>query len=122
MSGSAISLFVFAIYLILGGLGFALMPNVSLGLFGMPATQEPWIRIVGTLMVAIGYYYLQVARKDIKPFYMLTVQARIGVFLAFMLFVLLKWAPLTLAMFGAIDLLGAIWTYLTLRSRKAGTT
>lgn len=117
MSGSAISLFVFAIYMILGGLGFAFIPNVSLELFGLPATQEPWVRIVGALMVALGYYYLQVARKDIKPFYVLTVQARVGVFLIFMLFILLGWAPLTLAMFAAIDLLGAIWTYLTLRAR-----
>ena len=40
MSKAARSLFVFGIYLIVIGLGFLVMPNVPLGLFGFPPTSE----------------------------------------------------------------------------------
>ncbi len=117
MSSAGISLLVFGIYLVLAGLGFTIMPNTPLGLFGMPATQEPWIRIMGVLMVAIGYYYIQTGRKDIRPFFPWTIQARIAVFLIFILFYLLQWAPATILIFGTVDLLGAIWTWAANRSQ-----
>jgi hypothetical protein len=116
MSGAALSVFVFGIYLILSGLGFTFLPNTVLGLFGLPATQEPWIRIVGWLMVLIGYYYLMSGRRELRQFFPWTVIARTSVFVIFVLFYVLNWAPWTLLIFGIVDLLGAIWTYLAQRS------
>lgn len=117
MSSAGISLFVFGIYMVFAGLGFTFMPNTPLGLFGMPSTQEPWIKIMGVLMVAIGYYYIQTGRKDIRLFFTWTVQARLAVFLIFILFYLLQWAPATILIFGTVDLLGAVWTWVTNRSQ-----
>jgi hypothetical protein len=116
MRSVATSLLVFGIYLILGGLGFAFAPDLALGMFGLPASTEPWIRVVGALMLVLGFYYIRAARADLRAFYLWTVQARVGVFVVFVLFILLQWAPLTLALFAVIDLLGALWTFLTLRA------
>jgi hypothetical protein len=118
MSSVAISLVVFGIYLVVNGFACAFMPNALLGMFGQPPTIEPWIRNAGVLMLVIGYYYIQVARADLRPFYMWTVYARLVTFAIFILFIVLQWAPATLGMFAALDLAGAIWTYLTFKSRK----
>lgn len=121
MSSVAISLLVFGIYLLVNGLGCAFVPNLYLGMFGQPPTIEPWIRNAGVLMLVIGYFYIQVARADLKPFYMWSVYARLATFAIFIFFIVMRWAPMTLGMFAAIDMLGAIWTYLALRSRKSAT-
>lgn len=116
MNSVAISLLVFGIYFIVNGLGFAFAPNLFLGLLGQPEATEPYIRIAGALLLAIGYYYIQVARTDLRTFYMWTVQARAGVILLFILFTLLQWAPPILYLFALIELVGAVWTFLAFRA------
>jgi hypothetical protein len=116
MSGAALSVFVFGIYLIFGGVGFTFLPNMSLGLFGLSSTEEPWIRIMGWLMMVIGYFYIMTGRKDLRQFFPWTVYERIFTFAIFLLFYFLNWAPWVLIIFGTVDLLGAIWTYFAQRS------
>jgi len=116
MNSVAVSLLVFGIYFIVNGLGFAFAPNFFLGLLRQPEATEPYIRIAGALLLAIGYYYIQIARTDLRTFYMWTVQARVVVFLLFILFTLLKWAPPILYLFAAIELIGALWTFFTFRA------
>lgn len=116
MNSVALSLLVFGIYCIVNGLGFVFAPNFFLGMLGQPEATEPYIRIAGSLLIAIGYYYIQVARKDLRTFYMWTVQARAVVLLLFILFVLLNWAPPILYVFAGIELIGVIWTYLAFRA------
>ena len=116
MSKAAKSVHVFGLYLALPGLGFLLIPNVLLPLFGGPTTDQPWIRVVGVLVLALGYYYVQAARKELTEFFPVTVHVRVAVFVVFAAFVLLRLAPPTLIMFGVVDLAGAIWTQLSLRS------
>ncbi|HEY4612261.1 MAG TPA: hypothetical protein VII11_04705 [Bacteroidota bacterium] len=118
MSTPARSVFIFGLYL--AGLGIVLMvaPNFLLGLFGIPETNEVWIRIVGVLVLLLGYYYTNAARKGLTEFFKSTVVARASVIVFFTAFVLLGYAPVTLIVFGAVDLVGAIWTGATLRSAQ----
>jgi uncharacterized protein YjeT (DUF2065 family) len=116
MNSVAVSLLVFGIYFIINGLGFAFAPNLFLGLLRQPEATEPYIRIAGALLLSIGYYYIQVARTDLRAFYMWTVQARVVVFLLFLLFALLRWAPPILYLFAVIELIGATWTFLAFRA------
>lgn len=116
MNSVALSLLVFGIYFIVNGLGFAFAPNFVLGLLGQAEATEPYIRIAGALLLAIGYYYIQVARADLRAFYIWTVQARVVVFLLFILFALLQWAPPIIYIFGGIELIGSIWTLFALRA------
>ena len=63
-------------------------------------------------------YYIQVARKEMTDFFKLTVYTRSSLIIFFAAFVLLGLASPTLILFGVVDLLGAIWTGLALRSEK----
>ena len=119
MSQAAKSLFVFGIYLIALGLVLLLIPNLILRVFGVPPTNEVWIRINGMLVVCLSFYYVQVARNELTMFIRWTVWTRIAVIIYFIAFVLLISAPKALLLFGLIDLLAAIWTWLALRKDEA---
>ena len=119
MSRSAVSLLVFGVYLWLLGAILIVAPNFLLGLFGMPSTEEIWIRIAGVLTLLLGYYYTSASRKELKDFFSWTVNARTAVFIFFIIFVFMDFADWKLILFGAIDLLGALWTFLALRSEKS---
>ena len=116
MSKAATSVLVFGIYLILIGFGFLVAPNMPLGLFGFPATIEPWIRVVGLLLLILAYYYIQTARNEMTDFFRYTVHGRSAVIVVFAVMVLLGLAQPMLIVFGVVDLLAAIWTASALRA------
>ena len=95
-------------------------PNSLITLFGLPETNEVWIRVVGMLLVFLAYYDIQAARHELANFFRWSVIARASVIVFFAVFVLLKWVEPILLLFGAVDLAGALWTHLALRQdRKA---
>ena len=116
MTKSAQSLFFFALYLF--GLGTVLLvaPNRLLGLFDIAPTTEVWIRVVGMLVLFLGVYYVSAARANFLPILEASVRVRVAVPLFFGAFVALGWAAPALLLFGGVDLAGAVWTFLTLRS------
>jgi hypothetical protein len=115
MSKSALSVAVFAGYLLLLGLVLVLSPNTLLRVFRMAATGEVWIRVVGMLVLLLAYYYWNAARSELTGFFRWSVAARISVLLFFIAFVVAGLAPPTLILFGLVDLAGALWTALALR-------
>ena len=119
MNKAQISLFVFGLYMIfVVGLGFMLVPMFVLNLVGLSAGDDVWIRFVGMLASIIGGYYILVVRAKMDRFYPWTVPWRhyAGTFMIVM-FLLGKMGPGVL-LFAAIDISGATWTWLTLRSAK----
>jgi hypothetical protein len=112
---AARSIQVFAVYLLLLGLVLVMSPNTLLALFGIPATGEVWIRIVGMLAVLLGVYYWQAARSGLRAFFVCTVPVRLSVPLFFGAFVLLGMAPPVLLAFAAVDAAAALWTWAALR-------
>ena len=118
MSNSAKSVFVFAIYLVLLGITLLVMPNALLNLFAYPTTDEVWIRVVGMLLVLLAFYYIQAAQKELTDFFQWTVYARATVILFFIVFVVTGIARPILILFGAVDLLAALWTEVALRSSR----
>jgi hypothetical protein len=119
MSNAAKSVFVFGIYLIIIGLGFLIVPNTPLAMLGFPTTNEPWIRVVGLLLLILAYYYIQTARSEMRPFFRWTVHARSSVVVCFIVLVVLGLAQPMLIVFGVVDLLAAVWTGLALRGSEA---
>jgi len=119
MSKAAKSILVFGIYLVVIGLGFLVMPNTPLALLGFPTTSEPWIRVVGLLLLILAYYYIQAARSEMRPLFRWTVHARSSVVVCFIVLVALGLAQPMLIGFGVIDLFAAIWTGLALRDSQA---
>ena len=116
MTKSAQSLFFFALYLF--GLGTVLLvaPNWLLGLFDIAPTTEVWIRVVGMLVLFLGVYYVSAARANFLPILEASVRLRVAVPVFFGVFVAMGWAAPALLLFGGVDLAGAVWTFLTLRS------
>ncbi len=110
MSRSARSVQVFGLYLGLLGLGLTVVPNVILVLFGLAPTEEPWIRVLGFVMVILAHYYLAAAYGEDRLFMRATIIPRLTVLPVFVIFVWASWAPVNLLLFGVPDLLGAVWT------------
>ena len=119
MSRAAKSLFVFGIYLLLLGLSLLLVPNLLLRVFGAPQTNEVWIRINGMFVLCLSFFYVQAARNELTIFIRWTVWARIAVIIYFAAFVLFVSAPKALLLFGLVDLLSAVWTWLALKKDEA---
>ena len=116
MSNPAKSVFVHGIYLALSGLTLICVPNFLFGLLGIAATSEVWIRVVGVLTLILGFYFIQAARKEVTEFIRWTVYARLTFMFFCVVFVLLNFIGPVLLLFGLLDLLGAVWTALALRS------
>jgi uncharacterized membrane protein len=119
MSKAAKSLFVFGVYLCGLGLTLLLIPNLILQVFGAPPTNEVWIRIIGMFVLCLSFYYVQAARNELTIFIRWTVWLRVAVIFYFAALVLLVAAPKVLLLFGVIDLLSAIWTWLALKKDDA---
>ncbi len=116
MTKAARSVFWFGVYLVALGLALIVAPNVLLGLFGFPPTNEPWIRVAGVLAFVLGYYYIQCGRAEVRRFFELTVPARLAVVAFFASFVILGLASPIILAFASVDLAGTLWTALTLRT------
>jgi hypothetical protein len=115
MSAAARSAYVFGIYLIvIGGMAMG-APNTLLSVLRMEPTTEPWIRILGVVVAAIGMLDVACARTNQVGFFRATVVTRTFAALSFGAFVILGLAPPMILLFGAIDGAGALWTFLALR-------
>ena len=115
MTRAAKSLFAFGIYLCGLGLVLLLVPNLILRVFGVPLTNEVWIRVNGMFVLCLSFYYIQASRNELTIFIRWTIGARIAVIFCFAAFVLLVSAPKALLLFGVIDLLSAVWTWSALK-------
>lgn len=115
MSPAAKSVYFFGFYLYLIGLTLMIVPNFFLTTIQLPETNEVWIRIVGVLVFCIGFYYHRIGAGNITEVIKMTITARLFVCLVFTVFVAAKIGPVILLFFGAVDLLGALWTWLALK-------
>ena len=118
MSKAARSVLVFGLYLVVLGIVLLVAPNFLLGMFFLPSTTEVWVRVTGMLVLFLGLYYVQAARKELTDFFRWTMYPRSTVILFFAAFVLFGLAKPSLVLFGIVDLLGVIWTGLALRPSK----
>ncbi|HMN10653.1 MAG TPA: hypothetical protein PKC83_17885 [Gemmatimonadaceae bacterium] len=118
MSAAARSVRVFGAYISIVGITLMLAPNVLLGLFGMPSTTEPWIRVLGVVLIALGAYYLLAAREEWVAFLRMTVWLRYFAAASLIGLAVLQMAPAALALFGVVDGASALWTHLALRGAR----
>lgn len=118
MTRSAFSVLAFGLYIAALGVLFVLVPNLLLGLVNIPATDEVWIRLVGMLLLFMGFFYVQAGRHNLVPFFKWTLVTRgIAFFFAlgFWLSGFISWIILA---FWLGDLAGLLWTRYELRVEK----
>ena len=116
MSRAAKSIAVWGVYMMVVGLGCLLIPNTILTILGLPTTTEVWIRVIGLLVVVFGAYYFYCARKNAIPFFRVTVPGGIVFAIGLVALVALGLSGPTLIIFGAMDMVGAIWTWMSSRA------
>ncbi len=117
MTKAALTLYMYGLYLVTGvGLPFLLIPHFTLGLFGMSAGDDMWIRFVGILAGTIGGFYIAAVLTRNEPVYSWSVPARYlsAAFMAVM--VLFGKVGLALLLFSALDAFTASLTWLAIRA------
>ncbi len=117
MTAASKSLYYFGFYLLALGITLIASPNLILSLFQIQETTEVWIRVLGTVVSAIGLYYVFMASSNNALFLILSVYVRTTILLWFVIFVVLDWAPPQLILFGLVDVAGAAWTYMALKKQ-----
>jgi hypothetical protein len=115
MSPAAISSIAYSFYMMPFGLALLVIPNMLLGLFGFPPTDEVWIRVLGLLTFCTGYLYLYCGIKEQTWFFRATISERLIFFVGMILIVVLANANPLLILIGSVDLIGALWTFWALR-------
>ena len=120
MASSAFTIKAFGIYVVLTGIGLTLAPNLVLAPLGVPEAREVWLRMLGTLAIVVGYYYLASAAGNARAFFVATVKGRLLFFALGVGLILFANAPWQIVLFGLIDVAGAIWTHLALKAEEAG--
>jgi hypothetical protein len=119
MTAASKTVYFFGFYLLITGITLMVSPNFLLSLFRIEPTSEIWIRVLGAVIVDIGFLYIYMASANHTLFLTLTVFARFSILIWFTVFVFLGWAPTQLIIFGLIDGAGATWTYISLKNQKA---
>src|SRR5688572_33188185 len=104
MKNATTSILVFGIYVVIVGLSFLLVPNVVLGVFGLPAANEVWIRVLGLLAFALGLYYVQASRDDNRAFYAMTIWGRVVFAIGVLILAFTNPGHMQLILFAAVDL------------------
>jgi hypothetical protein len=119
MSDPAKTVYAFGWYIVVLGATLVLAPNLLLATFGLPPTEEVWIRVVGMLLLFLAGYYFIAARAEWTQFFRASVWFRSLVILFFIAFVLLGLVKPVVLAFAGVDLLAALWTASALRHAAA---
>lgn len=119
MRRTIITIRTYSFYLFLMGSGMMIMPNFLLSIFGFAENKEIWIRVLGLFTFTTGFYYFYSSLHKQEAFFKATIYGRIFFFVVTLAFVLLFQQSLMLALIGSVDLIGAIWTYSTLRKNHS---
>jgi hypothetical protein len=115
MTPAGRSVYLFGIYLMVVGAFIFAAPDTFLAISKLPPAQDPWLRVLGVTVMALGQYYMVGGRRDVATFISATVRVRIFVVFAFIALVVMRLAPPVLLGFAAVDGLGAVWTLLAAR-------
>lgn len=118
MSYAARSVYVASVYVIGLGCALILIPNVTLGMFGLPQTDEIWIRMLGMMTLFLGIFQLQFARAELRAFFHLSVILRLSVLVFVTAFILTGLAAPVFILISVVDVLGAGWTWFELQRER----
>jgi hypothetical protein len=118
MSPAAISILVYAIYLLGQGVALLLFPNVVLPLVGLPEAADIWVRVVGMTVFFFAIYYFVAALYELRPFFVISVATRLSVPFIFGAFAAAQLASWNLLLLTPADLLFAAWTWVALRRSR----
>ena len=118
MSKTAFTIKASCCYIMALGLVLVVAPNLLLSVLRMPPASDVWIRVLGVVVINIGIMYWVAARTEAVALFRVSIYVRPMVLLWFGAFVLLGLASPMLLLFGMVEVAGALWTWLTMRSEQ----
>ena len=59
------------------GLFLMLAPSWVLTAIGIPDPESVWRIVLGFVVIVLGYYYVRIAKENLTPFFVFTIQIRI---------------------------------------------
>ena len=116
MSKAAISIFVFGVYLAIGGVFLTLAPNFACRVLTLDQPEGVWVRITGMFFGLFAYYCVRAAREEETAFMRWSVCARPTTLVFLATCVAAQLVKPIILLFGIVDVTAAIWTALALRA------
>jgi hypothetical protein len=116
MTKSSKSVFFFGIYLLLTGIFLCALPQKFISILSLPEIPTAWARLIGVLVIILGSYYVIAGRNNLKPLITGTIYLRLFFFAAVMILFVSGQMPKEILPLGVIDLLGAVWTMLSVKA------
>jgi hypothetical protein len=117
MSAAAISILVYALYLLGQGIALLFVPNFVLPIVGLPEAMDVWVRVVGMTVTFFAINYFVAARYELRLFFVISVATRLSVPIVFGAFAITGTASWNLLLLTPADIAFATWTLLALRRR-----
>ena|SRR5258706_8256492 len=115
MTSAAKSVLVFGLYLLALGGGLLAAPDAMLALFGRPPASDPWLRVVGLVVIVVGLYYVSAARSGVVAFFRWTTWGRPLAGGALLIMMGAGLLPRFTVLLAVLDFAGAAWTAMALR-------
>jgi hypothetical protein len=123
MSKAALSVYMYGLYQITGiCLPFLFFPAFALGLFGLSAGDDMWVRMAGVLAGVSGFYYVMAVNAGFERFYAWTVPARFATALFLAAMVVLGKAGVPMLLFAGVDAIAGGLTWAALAAERKGAT
>jgi hypothetical protein len=119
MTPAARSILVYSIYVFGLGATLLLIPNVPLPLVGLPQAAEVWIRVAGMTVLFLSILYFIAARNEYRQIFVASVPIRFAVVAFFAAFAAAGFATWNLLLLTPLDIVFAVWTWMSLRSEAA---
>lgn len=116
MTKSAKSLYYFGFYVLLTGIIICIIPDKFISLLKLPEIPTAWARVIGLLVIIIGCYDILNGRNNVKPLIKASIYLRILFFIGILVLFISGQMTTEILPLGIIDLLGAIWTALSLKA------
>ena len=112
------SILVFGLYSMLMGIVLLFLPNIVLPLFNLPVSGEPWLNLLGFVLMCSSYYYIRSALSGNRQFALYTTQTRFAAPIIVAYLITAGKADWHFLSFGIVDGLGGLWTWFELKRNK----
>lgn len=116
MTKSGKSVYYFGIYVISIGVVICLLPEAFISMLKLPDIPTAWARVMGFLAIIIGGYEIIGGRNNLKPLIIGSIYLRLFFFAGIIVLFATGQMPKEILPLGIIDLLGALWTVLSLKA------
>ena len=118
MTNSSKSLYYFGIYVLVTGVTICIFPDQFVSILKLPEIPTSWARFIGLLVIVIGGYDILSGRNNVKTLIKASIYLRLLFFLGVLVLFLSGQMTNKILPLGIIDLIGAIWTALSISAES----